>query len=181
MGSHGRTSACSWSGKADLGKPPFARTWASLRRPCGGRVGPRKATESRAAHILLSVIQAGLSIAPKDATSEPGQHVSRWDHATHLPSCIALLRLTATLFPLATANPRLAPRALLLTSISGAKLKIFFKGVFLEPSVFVGLEGRLIKGENLQFVLDLGPEPVTGVPLSPYVGSLPETCSLCPV
>lgn len=42
-----------------------------------------------------------------------------------------------------------------MASIIGAKSKIFFKEVFLEQWIFIGLERRKIKEEKLEVVLDL--------------------------
>lgn len=50
-----------------------------------------------------------------------------------------------TLSPLTNAIPSLVQRTRLLASTAGAKLKIFFKGVFLEQWKFVGLEGKADK------------------------------------
>lgn len=58
-------------------------------------------------------------------------------------------------FASTNANPHLSPRALFLASITGAKSKIFFKEVFLERWIFIGLERRKIKEEKLEVVLDL--------------------------
>lgn len=74
---------------------------------------------------------------------------------------LVLLHRSSILCPLANTNPLLAPRTFLLASIAGAKLKVSFKGPFLEQWVMVGLEGRRMKGERLEIAIDLAPELLT--------------------
>ena len=93
----------------------------------------------------------------------PLGHQTRQKMGPHHPlsSHIAFLKFTSVLSPLAKAKPPLAPRTLLLASITGAKLESLSKGCVLEEWVFVGLKGGRIMSEKLEVVLDLGPDPLT--------------------
>lgn len=83
-------SGCSWSGRADPGKPALARTWALPQRARYGWSGTQESSCQQPDHAPFSVTSVGGRIMLGDATPGPSQHIRRWGHASHLSSCIAL-------------------------------------------------------------------------------------------